>query len=203
MLTRSIAAALLAVATGLCAAQGASAPASPASPAKKELIQKVLQLQRPALENLGNTLTGQTTNQLLQLAGRNISRAPADKREALANDIKNEARKFFEEAAPIVREQTIKLGLPTLAAGLDEKFNEEELKALITWLESPVNRKYQQLAGDLQQNLAQKLVNDTRPMVEPKIRAFDLAVTKKLQEAGVQMQNAPSAPKAAASTPKK
>jgi uncharacterized protein len=121
----------------------------------------------------------------------------ADKREALAAELQAEVRKFFDEAAPLLRERAVKLAPSTIGAALEEKFSEDELKSLIAWLESPVSRKYQQLGSEVQQGLMQKVVAESRPQVEPKLKALDQALTAKLAAAGA----APS--KAAAPAPKK
>ncbi|NRF67939.1 DUF2059 domain-containing protein [Aquincola sp. S2] len=194
-----MATAALAAATGLCAAQG-----TPVSPAKKELVQKILQLQRPGLENLGNTLAGQMSNQVLQMAGQAVMRVAPDKREAVGKEVQGEVRKFYDEAAPLLREQTLKQAPATIGSALEEKFSEDELKTLIAWLESPVNRKFQQLAAEMNQGLTQKVMGETRPLLEPKLKSLEQAVAKRLSDAGVPV-TAKSASNAApkASAPKK
>lgn len=181
---RWIAAAVLAATAGVCAAQGA-AQGSAVSPAKKELVQKVLALQKQSLEAMGNALVGQVSNRVLQAAGQAASRAAPDKREALGVDIKADVRKFYDETAPVVREQAVKLGPTLIGSALEEKFSEDELKILITWLESPVNRKFQEFAGEMQRQLQQKLVAETRPTLETKLKALDQSIAKRLTEAGV------------------
>lgn len=193
MMTRSIAAAALALATTLCAAQGAS------SPAKKELAQKIVQQQKAAFENMGTVLAGQLSSQLMQAAGQNIARAPADKREALAADIQAEVKRFYDTASAVMREQAWRIA-PTVVGGqLEEKFSEDELKTLLAWLESPVSRKFQQVVVDLQKTMSQKVVEDTKPAIQPKLKALDEALIKKFADAGVTItrpKNAASAPPA-------
>jgi hypothetical protein len=193
MMTRSIAAAVLAVATSLCSAQGTAS-----SPAKKELVQKIVQHQRPAFEILGNTIAGQMSNQILQMTGQAVARAPADKREALGNEAKADIKKFYDDASAVMREQAVRIAPTTVGVALEEKFSEDELKTLLAWLESPVSRKFQQVAGEIQQSMGQKVVTDTKPVIEPKLKALEQAISKKLADAGVAMK-----PKAAASAPKK
>lgn len=178
MMTRSIAAAVLAAATSLCAAQGAS------SPAKKELVQKILQQQKTAFENLGATMAGQLSNQVMQASGQAIARAPADKREALANDARAEVKKFFDEASPVMREQAVRVAPGIVGAALEEKYTEEELKTLLAWLESPVSRKFQLTAQEMQQSVSLKVLNDTKPVVEPKLKALEQSLNKKFTDAG-------------------
>jgi uncharacterized protein len=193
MMTRSIAAAALVLATTLCAAQGTS------SPAKKELVQKILQHQKSAFENLGATLAGQLSTQVMQVSGQAVGRAAADKREALANDIKAEVKKFYDDASAVMREQATRVAPGVVGAALEEKFSEDELKTLLAWLESPVSRKFQQTAQEMQQALSQKVLTDTKPAIEPKLKALEQTLTKKLSDAGVPINR----PAASAPPPKK
>ena len=191
MMTRSIAAAALALATTLCAAQGTS------SPAKKDLVQKILQHQKVAFENMGSTMAGQLSTQVMQMTAQTIARAPADKREALANDVKGEVKKFYDDASAVMREQATRVAPGVVGSALEEKFSEEELKTLLAWLESPVSRKFQQTAVEMQQALSQKVLADTKPAIEPKLKALEQTLTKKFADAGVQ----PVRPKNASSAP--
>ena len=50
---------------------------------------------------------------------------------------------------------------------------EDELKQLITWLESPTAKKYQSLAVELRNNFSQKLVAEMPPILDPKLMALD------------------------------
>ena len=199
----------LAGAASLCAAQGASAPASPA---KQALVQRALQLQQPGIEGIGNALANQTAQQVLQVAGQAVGRVPAESRQAVGTELQADVRKFYDEIAPVLRASAIKLAPSTIGSALEEKLSEDELKVLIAWLESPVNRKYAEIAGESQQALGQKLVTDTRPQIEPKLKALEQAMSARLNAAGAgptapapaaAPKTAGAAPKAAASGVKK
>lgn len=197
--TRSFAALACTLTLALAAGPGL-AQDSAASPAKKALVQRALVLQQPGIENVGNALANQTAGQMMQAAGQAVMRLPVDQREAAANDVKAEVRKFYEDAAALLRERAVKLGPETIGATLESKFSEDELKVLVAWLESPVNKKFQQLAGEMHQSLSQKLVASTRETIEPKIKALEQALTKRL---GVSAPAAASAPAKGASAPAK
>jgi hypothetical protein len=192
LITRLTCAALLAAAAATASAQGA------ASPAKKELVQRVLTLQQPAIESLGTALATQTANQILQVAGQAVATVPAEKREALGAELQAEARKFFEDISGMLRAGAVKTAPSTIGASLEEKFSEEELKTLVTWLESPVSKKFQQLSGEMQQSLGQKLIADTRAQVEPKLKALESVMRSKLQAAGAAVGPAAGSTKPAA-----
>ena len=165
--------------------------------AKKELVAKVLLLQQPAIEQAAQALAERPALQMLQQAGMALQQqVPADKREAVAKEIQAEAKKYADEAVPLVRERAIKLAPSTIGALLEEKFSEDELKQLIAIIESPVNRKFLQLGIEMQNVLIDKLVAETQAVIEPKVRALEQAIGKRLAQAAPAA--APAAPAAVA-----
>lgn len=191
---------MLAVAALLCSAnlsfaQGA-APASSAaqasSPAKKELIAKLLVLQQPGIEMLTRNILQQPLAGLMQSAGGALQQVPADKREAVGKAIEADLKKFFDDNAPMMKERAIKLSPTTIGVVLDERFSEDELKQVLAWLESPVSKKFGQVNGELQKVLTEKLMADVGGTLDTRFKTLQQGVAKQL---GV------SAPKAAAPTP--
>ena len=178
-------------------AQNAATPAS--SPAKKELIQKLMVLQQPGIENVARGLVEQPAAAMIQAAGRALQQVPADKREATGKSIEADVKKYVEETNPIVRERAIKLAPSTIGAALEEKFTEDELKQLIAWLESPIRKKYEQVVPDVQKSFTEKLVAEARPSVEPKLQALEAKVRASL---GVPAAAAPGGAAPGASAPK-
>ncbi len=177
---RLIATALLSSAV-MSHAQTTAAPAMPTSPAKKELVQKLMLLQQPALENLARSMVEQPAMRMLQEAGRVMQQqVPPEKREAVGKSIETDIRKFVEESVPIMRERAIKLAPSTIGAALEEKFTDDELRQLISWLESPVNKKYAQLGPEMQSNFTQKLVAEARPVIDPRLQALETKVRTSL-----------------------
>lgn len=176
----------LAVSTGVWAQ-------TPASPAKKELIAKVLQMNQGAFEAFAREIVQRNTNQLMQGAANAIQqRVPAEKREATWQEIQAEVQKFGEESLGVVRDRAVKLAPSTVGVVLDERFTEAELRQLITMLENPVLRKYTGMGQELQRALGEKLMADVRPILEPKARALDQSITKRL---GITPPASASAPK--------
>lgn len=165
-------------------APAAAAPApAPTSAAKKELVAKVLQLQRPGVEAMARQLVEQPAMQLMQQAGQALQRVPEDKRQALARDIEADVRQYVEEAGPIVRDNAVRLQPEAIGPLLEERFTEDELREVIRVLESPANRKFQQMGADMQRALGEKLIGATREQVEGKVRALDQTVAKRLNAA--------------------
>lgn len=170
------AAAALSFAAGTAGAQASA----PASAAKKELVARVLKLQQPGIEAMARQLAEQPARQLLQGASQGLQRLPTERREAVARDIEADVRKYIEEATPIVRDRAVALAPTTIGPLLEERFTEDELKQIIATLESPVNRKFQSMGGEMQRAIGEKLVADTRGQVEVKVRALDQTVARRL-----------------------
>lgn len=163
---------------------------------KKELVQRLLVLQQPGMEQVSRSLVERPAMQMMQEAAQVLQRqVPPDKREATGKQIEVEVRKYVEESIPLVRERAIKLAPTTLGPIIEEKFNEDELKQLIAWYESPVNKKYQQLGAEMQNAFVQKLVAEARPLIDPKIQALDVRMRAALGMPAA--QPAGSAPAAA------
>lgn len=186
------------------AQQAASAPA-PSSPAKKELVQKVIKLQQPGIEAMAQKLAEEPVAQLAPQADMALqTKVPADKREAAMKDVQADIKKYLDEAVPLVRDRAAKLAPGIIGPMLEERFTEDELKQLAGWLESPVVRKYQQLIPDIQKGLVEKLAADVRPAIEPKARAMQQSMAGHLGlQQGGGAAAAPAPAKPAASAPKK
>lgn len=151
------------------------------TPAKKELVAKVLQLQQPGIEQAAGNIAMQPTQMMMVRAGEILqTRIPPDKRAAIARDIQGELKKYADQTVPGLRSRAVELAPSTIGVLLDERFTEEELKQLIAIIESPVNRKFQQLGGDMMRSLSEKLVPEFRSQIEGNIRSLDRAVAGRL-----------------------
>ncbi len=172
----------------------AQTPAAPtqSSPAKKELVQRLLRLQQADVEGFAKTVVERPAAQMMREAGLALQQqqAPQEKREAAARAIEAEVKKYVDEAYPIVRDRALKLAPSTIGAVLEAKMTEEELKQLIAWLESATAKKYQSLAVDLRNTFSQKLVAEMPAVLDPKLIALDGKIRVIL---GVPPAGAPSA----------
>ena len=141
---------------------------------KKELAQKILQLQQAEVESVARSIIERPAAQMMQEAGLAMQRQiPPDKREVMGRAIEAEVKKYVDEAYPLVRERALRIAPATIGATLEEKLTEDELKQIVAWLESPVNKKYQQLGPEMRNGFIQKLLADARPVVDPKVQALD------------------------------
>ena len=125
---------------------------------------------------MARNLIEQPAMQLTQAAGRALQQVPADKRDAAGKSVDADVRKFVDEAVPIARDHAVKLAPSTIGAVLEEKFTDDEIKQLIAWFDSPVSRKFSSLGPEIQGNFSQKLIVETRPLLEPRLQALEVKV---------------------------
>ncbi|MCY1167045.1 hypothetical protein D9M73_70020 [compost metagenome] len=166
------------------------------TPAKKALVARILKIQQPSIEAMSRAMAERPALAVLNSADSMlVARVAADKREAVAKDIQADVKKYLDDAVPFVRDRAIKLAPTTIGTLLEDKFSEDELKQLATFLESPAYNKFQQLGGDMQKALLEKLLADTRGTVEPKVATLERTVAGRL---GITAPPAASAPPAGA-----
>ena len=181
---------------------GVGPVAAQTSAAKNELVVKILQLQRPAIEGLATMLANQPAQQMMQGANMALqTRIAPDKRQDIAKEIEADLKKYANEVVPIARERAVKLAPGTIGVLLEEKFTEEELRELIKIMESPVNKKFGLMNAELQKSLAEKLVVDARPVIDPKVKALETTIAKRLGLETKAAAPAPAPAPAPASTP--
>ena len=151
------------------------------TPAKKELAARIVKLQMPGIEGLARPLAEQPAVALLERAGQILpAKIPPDRQEAVGKEIQADVKKFVDEAVPIVRDRAVKLAPTTIGAVLEEKFTEDELRQVISVMENPAWLKFQQLGPDMQKPLMEKLIADSRSQIEPKIKALEQSIAKRL-----------------------
>ena len=165
----------------LCLALATLAAQAQPTPAKQELISRILKLQQPGIEAMARGLAEQPAAIILDgMSGALSTRVAPEKREAIAREVQAEVRKYTDEAVPLVRDRAIKLAPSTIGAVLNDKFTEDELRQLVALIESPVYGKFQSLGNDMQRALTQQLIAETRPQIEPKEKALEQAIARRL-----------------------
>lgn len=174
-----------ALATTLIAAAGlahaAGAPQA-VSPAKQELVQRVLKLWQ--VEAVGEAMLQEPVMEAVSQARSMLQgRAPVDRRDAAMKDISAEAQKFLDDTRPLVRSNAQKHIPTTVAPMLAEKFTEDELKQIITLLESPVKKKFESLVPEMKKALGEKLAAETRPTIDPKLDDLRQRISVRLRTA--------------------
>lgn len=161
-------------------AQAAQAAQPAISPAKQELIQNLVNLM--SVDNMGITmLQDPVANALGQARVTLQSRVPAERHEAALRDIAADAKKFMDEAAPIVRTSAQKHIPSTVVPLLAEKFTEDELRQIIAMMESPVKRKFEAMIPDLKKALGEKIAADTGSTINPKLHDLTQRIGTRLR----------------------
>lgn len=164
----------------LAAVASASVQAQ-STPAKKELVARIIKIQQPAIDNLARGLVMEPLGPLMETAEIALQqRVAADKRDAVAKELQADARKYADETTALVRDRAIKLAPTTIGPMLEEKFTEDELKQVVAFLESPVVAKFQAAGGEVQRALVEKVVAETRGQVEPRFRQLETTMAKRL-----------------------
>ena len=171
------------------------------SPAKKALIDKIVALQQQGLsETMARSIVQQPLGPLMQGAGAALQQVPADKREATGKAMEADIKKFVDDNVAFLKDKFNKAMPATASALLDERFNEDELKQILAWAESPVSQKFGMTSVELQKALAQKVMAESAPTLEGRLKTLQASLAKQL---GLQATPAASAPKAATPAPKK
>ena len=186
---------------GALAAVALATTAAAQGAGKKELVQKILQIQQNEIEGVARSVVERPAAFMMQEAAAAMQRQVApEKREAMGKAIEAEVKKYVDEAYPLARERALRLAPSTIGATLEEKMTEDELRQLAAFLESPVNKKFQQIGPEMRNAFIQKLVVEARPVVDPKVQALDARIRVVL---GIPPAQPPgSAPRAATPGPR-
>ena len=151
------------------------------TPAKKDLVARILKVQQPGIEAMARGLVEQPAMEILGNAGNALpARVAKDKQEAVGREIQADVQKYVDDALPYVRDRAVKLAPTTIGPLLEERFTEDELKQIVSIMESPVYVKFQRMGDDMQKTLVDKVVADTRGTIEPKVRTLEQTVAKRL-----------------------
>ncbi len=179
---------LLAATLAVCALV---APAAHAQ-SKKELVAKIVAMQKPQYEQFGSMLTNAPIQQLVQGASQVLrARVPEDKREAVGKAMDAELAQYRKDVEPAMRASVIKHAPEAIGSKLEASFSEAELKQIMGYLESPVIKRYVQLGPEMQNALAQRAATENRALVEAKAKQLDVRLADLL---GLKQPAAQAAP---------
>ncbi|MFV0678871.1 DUF2059 domain-containing protein [Ottowia sp.] len=168
------------------------------SDSKRALAVKLAQMQSKAD---GEVLSAQLTASAVQplLAGwsqRLDESVPPAKQKDVRDKLDVELKKFTDSTQKAVDAQVGKAAEAALVPIFMEKLSEDELKTIITYLESPVSAKFQALGPDASNAWAKRVIDTTKPAVENGAKTFDAAATRIVNAAS-------SAPSGSGAAPKK
>ena len=171
-----------------------------AADAKRALSVRVIAAQEGAeLERLYEQLAGSATQQVVANWNPRLDAMPEDKRQAAANALDAELKKFNDDARKLVAAQSPKARESALIPAYVERFSEDELKQLVALMEAPVFKKYQTVAPELGSLFVKAIVDGTRGAVETRSKAFDTAAAKIVGTSSAPAASPPAAGPPAAS----
>ena len=141
---------------------------------RRELATRIVNLQKTQdMDTLIVQLADTANRAVVDAWLPRLNRLPAARQKSAASQLDIELKKFNDENIRLIRSRNDRISLDVLVPAYAEKFTTEELRQLITFLESPVIKKYYAANPQLANLLAQKLVDATRADVENRIKAFD------------------------------
>lgn len=147
---------------------------------KRELAVKLAALQ---LKNDGGALTeqlvGSAAGPMIQGWSQRLNESvPPARQQEVRDKLDVELKKFVESTRKTVDGQVSKSAESSLVPVYMEKFSEEELRTIVTYLESPVSAKFMTVAGDATNAWAKKVVDSTKSSVETAAKNFDTTAAK-------------------------
>ena len=164
----------------LVAACAVSTSALAQNDAKRALATKLAQIQ---LKADGAAMAEQLTASAVQpvIAGwsqRLDETVPPAKQKEVRDKLDVELKKFADNTQKSIEAQVAKSGEAAMVPVFMEKLTEDELKTIITYLESPVSAMFLALGPDATNAWAKRVVDATKPAVEGGARNFDAAATR-------------------------
>jgi hypothetical protein len=161
---------------------GGTVHAAPVPAAKQELVNRVLQLWHP--ETIGESMLQAPVGDAVQQARAVLQgRVSPEKRDAALKEIVSDARQFMDDNRPLAQASAQKLVGTTVAPMLAERFTEEELRQIVTILESPVKKKFEAMVPELQKKLGEGVAADTRAVMDPKLQELQQRIGMRLRSA--------------------
>lgn len=154
------------------------------TPEKQVLIDRVLSLW--PVENLAMAMAQRPALEALQQSRAALQgRVTAQKQEVVLRDLALEVQKFLDEITPVVRQVALQSKPQILSPLLDKNFSESELRQLIELLESPIKKKFESLAPQLEKSFGENIATKAGPEINPRLEALSKSISNKLRAAAL------------------
>ena len=149
---------------------------------KQQLIQRLLELWH--VEAVGVTMLREPVdNALRQARGALQARATPEKRDQALKDIEGYGRELLEKLIPQVVVKAKELTQTTVVPILSAKLTEEDLRQMISILESPAKSKFEALIPEMQKALGNKLGEEQGKEIKPQMEELQQRIGKRMREA--------------------
>lgn len=159
-----------------------AAQAEPVSDEKRKLIDKILTLWHPEdvpVMMVQRRATDAMTQSRIALQGK----VSADKRDSTLRDIATDVQKYVDEVTPLAKDSAQRQMTSTVVPMLAQNFTVEELKQVVSLLESPIKKKFEQFIPQAEKSLGSKVAEDIHIAVDEKGKNMTQAVGLKLRAA--------------------
>jgi hypothetical protein len=154
---------------------------------KQALIDRVLSLW--SVENLALAMAQRPAIEVMQQSRAALQgRVTAQKQEVVLKELATEVQKFLDDITPVVSQAAQQSKPQTLPPLLDKHFSETELRQLIELLESPIKKKFESLAPELEKTFGENLAAKAGPVINPKLEALSKSISLKLRAAALAPQ---------------
>jgi hypothetical protein len=154
------------------------------TPEKQVLVERVLSLW--PVENLALAMAQRPAIEALQQSRAALQgRVTAQKQEVVLRELAGEVQKFLDDMTPVVRQVALQNKSQTLSPLLDKNFSEAELRQLIELLESPIKKKFESLAPELEKSFGENIAVKAGPVINPRLDALSKSISTKLRAAAL------------------
>ena len=161
----------------------AAAFALPIAAHADDASKKALAVELVKLQQKNGTLADQLTDMAVQpeiakWMPQLQSRVPADSQKDVGDKLNVELRKFADNAHKVVQAQADKTAEDTLVPIFMDKLTEDDLKTIVTYLQSPSSAKFAALSGQATDAWSGKIMEGARPAVLDYMKNFDATAEK-------------------------
>lgn len=156
--------------------------AQPVSDEKQKLIQRILTLWHPEdvpVMMVQRRATDAMSQSRIALQGKVTN----EKKDATLRDIATDVQKYVDDVTPIAKDSAKRQLNPVIVPMLAQNFTEDELKQILTLLESPVKKKFEQFIPQAEKAIGTKVAEETHVAVDAKGQVMTQAVGLKLRAA--------------------
>ena len=147
---------------------------------KRTLATKLAQLQQKNDKDaITEQLTASAAQPLIIRWSQEVEKSvPAARQQEVRTKLDAELKKFTDKTEKNVGAQVASAAEAALVPVFMEKLSEDELKTIVTYLESPASTKFQNLGGEAGNAWAMKIIEATKGAVESDAKAFDAAAKR-------------------------
>lgn len=145
----------------------------------RKLAMRLVELQKQQNTNVLALDLADTANRAVVDAWRpRLERLPKAQQQRASSQLNAELKKFNDDNMRLLKRKSSTLSQQVLVPAYATRFNAQELRQIIAFLESPAIKKYFTANPQIADLLAQKLLESSRADIEKRINAFDVRAAR-------------------------